>query len=470
MSEEIVKPIDIYAPKFNFKLKGHTKIELNNPYRKQVFEDDNVVQSSIIEKQFRTMGNWNTDIFRGSWSPLWKYLFGGIYLFDMPVPVGSEYMPQGVMMTANGAAGTVNNAAPYEMGSWDAVKSSIDATECKMVYNWSQQQGNGDISSICLTSRVGGYIGYGNKDGVQKTTIGLLTDQYTAWADTGSAATDNPLPSKSVYSNSYLTIKINNSTKVVTVDVVPYVFDKLNVLAESKTLTFNYTNTLSGNMNITGFVADGKGKFAISERKATPIGSTRRILVLDMENETLDEYEITNNTDSAWATDTSTRSTGDLLGFDGTHVYYGSTRNSASTIYKIRISDSAVVSSIIGVDATPSSNNDQWLPVVPITPNHKMVKSEGKWCLWDEINNTKYPMNISAPLTYISGGNYSIGYGYHEQIDAIGTMPCLDYYNGKICVGKNPLYLATINNLQDMVTKTNEDSMVVTYTLDKVTT
>lgn len=470
---EKVQSVDFYVPKFNHELKGHAKIELRNPYRTQIVEHDNVVQSNIVAQRLRRMGALNDPIWIGSWSPLWKCLFGGIFLFDTSIVTDTEYMPQGVTMIGNGAADVSNTSTPLCMGSWDSIKSSVNATTCTQVYNWTQTQGNGSIASVCLTSKVGGYIGYGNTDNVKKGSMNTWSNFGINYYNIGSISSSEGI-TVAFYNNHAIRIRYNNTNKTVNVEMIPVAISRYNLLETTRTLTLNYTTALTGDMTKVAFIPDGKGKFAISESKTVAPNESKTVLVVDLSNETLTEYSVTNNTSETWnsATYGNWPWAGDLCGFDGNHVYFANTRSSSATVYKIRLSDSAVVGSISGVNtSTPPTRDDALrIPVMPFTKNHKVVYSNNNWCLWDEINNTKYILNMGNQF-YEEGSypDYRYSYiGYDEGLNAMSNMPGFDHNTVGIFCSQNPMYLGTINNLAESVTKTSEDSMTVTYTLEKV--
>lgn len=471
---DAIKSIEVYSPKFNKNIKGHAKIELRNPYKTQIVEHDNVVQTEVVEQYMRSLGSWGCNFYDGTWDPVWKRLFGGIFIFDSFIPVGSQYMPAGVVMTANGAAGTVNTTTPLAMGSWDSVKSGLTDSTCTMVYNWTQPQACGEIASVCLSSRVGGYIGYGNTDGAQKSTINIYDDQ---------SVTKYQLPSEGegdrswgVVGNSIVKITLNNSSKVVTATIQPRVVDRCNVLSSSRTIELSYDTALESYNDYTAWMADGKGDFVTAGRKAVPVGDSFHILVLNMNSETLNEYSITNNSDTAWGNNTLNHTIGNIRGFDGDHIYVTNSSTADSNLYKIRITDSAVVQTIPHVNTVCQENNmnsirpDIW----PFTKNHKVAISDGKYCIWDSVNETMYPINLSTLLLDLenSAGGYR-GFscvGYHEGMDAFSSIPGRERYGGWCQAFNNPMYLATINNLDESIQKTNEDTMVVTYTLERSTT
>ena len=150
-------------------LKGKAIFELTdvNTGKKEIYEDTNMV-TNALQEFLTSYGHLGCDVLEndkcGS-SSLWTNLIGGIFLFDSALDedVNNTFMPAGVKMIGNGAKGISNSGSVTELGSYNASESGVqDDGSIKLVYDFSTQQANGTIASVCLTSRIGGYIGMGN--------------------------------------------------------------------------------------------------------------------------------------------------------------------------------------------------------------------------------------------------------------------------------------------------------------------
>lgn len=457
---EVISSVDFYTPKFNHNLKGHAKIVLNNPYRTQVIEHDNVVQSEIVAKQFRTLGKFgNSPWANSTWSnnSLWTNVFGGIFLFDRTIPVGTEYMPRGTKMIANGSYGVNNAGTPLALGSFDGVKSELGTDRLTVVYNWAQPQGCGDISSVCLTSKTGGFIGYGFSDGAQSASLKNLYNDQTYNALTSDYENGGGF----VYNNHLYKLILDNTAKTVTVKKSYCQTTGMDVIERAQgevSTTYTYNDALVGKIgapySISTWIYDGISKAAIAGGSNIASGDSFYVLVFDMEHETLTEYAVTNNTDETLVYGSSASKANGLCGFDGTNIYVAKNRgNLSTTIYAINVSTSVVTRSIDEV----SASSDYVTTIRPITPYHNCVVKNNKECIWDTINDTVYPINTGIDTDC-----------YCQNNDAFTNNYNLVGNNYQTYEYKNPLYLGTINNLATSATKTNEDSMTVTYTLEKV--
>ena len=99
------------------------------------------------------------------------------------------------------------------------------------------------------------------------------------------------------------------------------------------------------------------------------------------------------------------------------------------------------------------------LTMVPYAPGLYMYGSYPYIMIFDPVNNTYFPANAHQQKSTSQSGSLTEFMGYNDNLDAIGT------YFDRLTAFKNPLYLATINNLDSPVTKTAAKTMKITYTL-----
>lgn len=144
-------------------MRGKTIIELKdvNTGKVKKIEHHNVFQSQVLEQLFKPMGSLSMSMVSGAVDQ-WKNLVGGLLVLDATIDEGTQYPPQDVNMTANGCYNITNNTDPVELGTWNESESYTSKDEIVMVYDFSTSQGNGKINSVCLTSASGGKAGLGN--------------------------------------------------------------------------------------------------------------------------------------------------------------------------------------------------------------------------------------------------------------------------------------------------------------------
>ncbi len=146
-------------------MKGQTIIELTDVKsgKKEKYVDNNMITNALSEilKTRGFIANAGVDQ-----NNLIKTLLGGIVLFDdvLTESVNTLQPPTSVNMVGNAAMDVTSSDAVTEMGSFNENESGWQADNSYVaVYDFNTSQANGDIACVCLTSDVGGYIGYGNK-------------------------------------------------------------------------------------------------------------------------------------------------------------------------------------------------------------------------------------------------------------------------------------------------------------------
>lgn len=442
------------------KIKGHTKIELTDirDGSKKIIEHDNTFQVGVLEKYMRSFGIANNSPFANStWAgyDLWRNLVGGIFLFRDAIDDSNgevEYMPAGNVMVGNGCYGVSNAGNPTEFGTWNALESTAGSGGIVMVYDWGTSQGNGTIGSICLTSETGGYIGYGNLSGYafsSKRAMDVNQNKRT-FGKTG-------IP----YNGKCYSFSVNTSTKVVTVNKYILGAENISLFHQwaSESATFSYTNNIgTSTLWITKISAT---EVMMSTISSVSSGGTGRFLIFDLETETLSEYSIS-NTSGASISLTTTGSYGPRTSIfrneDGNICFFD---YSNSRILEFSASGGIY----IGVYMTSVPSQDQGVTMIRM-PNDLFLYSTGSYAdtnnarIIDMINHTCLQTN-----GHLSSDRATLD--YIDDLDAIWQRSGISYsYVGRLW--KNPLYLATINNLDTPVTKNNTQTMKVTYTLTEV--
>lgn len=426
-------------------IHGHTKIELTDVRtgNKQIVEHDNDFQTGVLSKYMASLGYFNNNPYdNDTWTggDIWRNLVGGIYLFrDTIDNSGGEvaYMPSGNLMVANGSAGTTNSGNPTEMGSFNALESSVGTDSLTLVFDWDTSHGNGTINSICLTSQTGGYIGYGNKSGQSMSSLRTFminqnyrtVDRSDTYRNAGKCFYNNRL---------HMIYKDGNDIKLV-VRRIPLtahsIFDKQQTVTTLSGLTeaYNYFTGTTG------------GKYIVLW-KSTVIqsGGTFKVGLYDPSTQTVTEKTLTN-------------STGARLFMDGQYIdgYLYVYDGDNSKIYKYKFSTAEYVEGI-----TMGNGRHKFCEIVP------GILTMGSGQIWidAEGTGTYYPTNGVFNTNGYVEPEYGMSYdGYFCAVEQS------NWY--RTCIGfiKNPLYLATINNLSSPVTKDATKTMKVTYTLTEAT-
>lgn len=423
-------------------IKGHTKIILTDVRtgKKKVVEHDNTFQSAFLANQLRSFGmSKNSPWNNSTWAnrPLWRNLCGGIFLFRDAITAPCEYMPAGNLMVANGAYGISNSDVPVELGSYNSIESSTSGANISFVYDWGTAQGNGTIGCICLTSELGGYIGYGNASGASAATLRSLTYlQSSEW---------QYIPCANIYDGKkYGVTDFDTTNKKITVSVTN---DQITIAS----IVF-WQNTKSTQYSYTGDVLTGSGnnivmkpitasKFAVVKGTNATIanGETARILTFDCSTAAVGYIPIMNTSGVKlvlnWQSGASLKLATDSSGNIFVHAENDKiAKFDSAGVFVDFIGDAISGNSVFGM----------------ITPDIIASEIGGSMLFYD--GTSQKPTNGE-----FTEGRY-VETSTNNDILFVGSDNTLKTFH-------NPFYLATINNLQTPVVKDSTQTMKVIYTL-----
>lgn len=438
------------------RIKGQTTIELYNPNTriKTVKRSENTFQSGVIAQGLRNLGKANASMLTNynlKVEDEWRNVVGGLLLFEQNVGIGDNYMSAGNKMIGNAAVGVVNAGTPAELGSFNSIESSATASGITMVFDFLTSQANGTIRSVCLTSRMGGFIGYGNSSGVGHATPMSFTQNQDI--ETLTPLDTNATNKRAIAGNYVYKFSLSGTDLIVNKTHVAVtegsIFDGL-----ASQITIDVSNESHAYVVDNGFQATGTagGKIYITPENASNIapGGVYKYWEFDPATDTISEKSFTNPTANTLAPINTSFANGNLFmkvsGTDKMDVFdmstgilkkeFVDTTDAAWDIYNMKVGE------------LPNG-----LTLVPIYDNatHRLA-------IYDETNDTLYVTNGLKPDNPAPYTNYAYDGATNamEWVTAGAPMACND-----------PLYLATINNLSggSEVTKTAAQTMKVTYTL-----
>ena len=153
-------------------IKGHTTIELKNVKTGEIerYEHNNFMTDAVgrmINFAATHAGPNGTGLQNPYTNHLW--LMQGMVCFDQHIANADAtiiYPPNNLTPVAYGVPGltTVYSAAP-ELGTYNVSESNTSQPLTKTwVYDYNTSQGNGTISCICLTNHYMGHLGFGPHD------------------------------------------------------------------------------------------------------------------------------------------------------------------------------------------------------------------------------------------------------------------------------------------------------------------
>lgn len=469
MVHDFSRPVDIRELTLAEKLHGHVCLEFKDEKtgKRERIEHDNKFTNGIIEL-LRNDGFFCTSpYYNGSDNYLntnfWRGLIGGVYMFDKTVPEGSLFKPKNTLMTANGSYNYANNSLVTELGSYNNTESTIQQSSIMLVYDWTTSQGNGNIASVCLGTRHGGLVGYGNSTSFRSKLFSDTPIFKSSFAGRNSwnVYEENEKRTNCLLKDNrvYYLVDFNNSSSATNPTIkigsynMPVTKQSLFWEKDEKTIQmpsgFNW-----GNVNP---ISDGKYVFldGISGSRILKNGTFTICVVDAASGAVVKTKTITNTTDY------------ELEVYTPTDDKYMRVRryNNSSKLFLVDI-DAGTISEGPYRGPGPSGVTES----IGVTSLRKIAKDiyisgtgSGPTWIYDIEQNKAYPTNAY----YTSGSG--------EQYDTVGNV-CSDtghlvyrYYSSgtsqSIYVCKNPMILNSICNLAQPVTKTSSTTMKLIYTV-----
>lgn len=474
-------------------LKGKTTIELTdvNNGKVEVIEDTNMI-TNALQEFMRGYGMWGSNVLLDEdlrKSSLWVNLLGGLLLFDTELEENADniFMPAGVKMIGNASKDVSNSGVVTELGSYNTTESGVQADgSVKFVYDFSTVQANGTIKSVCLTSRIGGYEGMGNKEncyinnnyawdheceknvcyfGSVFGTGSLNTTMYASYEDNAIYLISER---NRVYTAEYASEHWSTTKKIQIVKAragftsvsiksdrtIKEIVETYDV--EIPQTILDYMGTSKTELNA---FSDTEGNIYIMFNKSTSGALSPSAFVWLMKidrNMKATAYKVTNNTGKTLYLNRT------YMTINNDYLFIYNT-NSPYELYGIKCSDST---QIIEIDR----NGESRTFLINISKN--LVGVYGKY--YGSSTTGYAPLIFDIEARTLKKTNGYTGNG------RLFTVPFVDkkgiYILANISSSssitlqlmKDMRYLATINNLSEPVVKTSAKTMKVTYTISEV--
>ena len=462
------------------KLHGKTKIILYDVKRniKHITESENTFQTQVLADYFRSYGEEDCNPFRaGSYdgTNLWKNAFGGIFLFKNQETAGNKFATLGNKMVGNGSYGIANTGAPSELGSFNEDESGISADNTQIIqtYDWGTSQANDTIRCVCLTSRVGGYIGYGNSSGNTHSTnvynfYSLQDTRGVINFNTASACGNFVYEVSGDFSDGKIKI---NKTRRSLITGNPF-------CGVTETLKFDLSTVgdgygISGRTESFGcykFFDIGGGIFRFiptySGGKSVAPNASVYYYEFDATNETLTQKYFTNTSSSTLLVSHTETETTSVYFYENYAIcLVGLPTQGGYTAEVFNITTSVHLKTLNAREISGQNGSAfrrQWTTILDNGFVAFCVRSNETIFMYDTVNGTVYPTNVNY-IPHSMWGLYlnsSLGSGIMGRAD---SQPTQDRTKG---LYHNPLYLATINNLPEAIVKDATKTMKIIYTLE----
>ena len=463
--------------------KGSTEIILTDTKTKKVkkVKSENIFKADNIAKFCNPFGGKSGNMVKylnNHDDDIWEKLVGGLLLFDKEVPTNSYMAPSGIKMTGNGSYNVANPTNVDEMGSWNGSESSKVGNTLTLVWDFATSQAVGAISSVCLTSELGGYIGYGNQSGKANANIDNKSPRYIHYYN---GASDKVIPYKYAGSGTdsntccvddegyaYTYIKtpseISNFDGNIPLKKQRLLLDSVDLLSNPYIKRVFDSDTPDINIDIgTGYKFGSDPNLIPYDDKYYIITNTLNknsvspnekfiLMIIDPSLETVTKKEYTNILDIDINTVFNTSYNYTIMLYDGVFLVWDYTNK------KYYIMD-CINNEISEVDWNyPRNYTGMFYKVEDYFIGGYASLSGSILNILDPVNKTMRPMNCYNYYGGSADSNRGInGQSYNSYYKAF--MPSW--------MAANPLYLATINNLSEPVYKTDSQTMKVIYTLTR---
>jgi len=418
-------------------LHGHTRITLRNPISGNILKDiesENTFQPTVLQNYTQALGEDLHEI--PSYN--WEDLVGGLFLFRDAIPTSPTpfYMPATNVMVGNSAVGVSNATLPDELGSYTGGSASISGITQK--YEFLTSQANGTIGCVCLTSKVGGQIGYGNASG-RKTDIDFgLGQDGTIEGASNSVVVGNI---QYTFTLSGTTLSIQKTKRSLTLGSV------------FRGFSTTVTKDLSSDVPSGKTLATGLSVFALNDGTIR-IYSPMDLTITSGSNVYFFDYDPSDDSIAIdhFANSANKTIRGDIIALSFTPDGYCITYDTDRYLQVFNVANGTHV-----MDYTTEA-----LLYYDRYGNYDMPLSDG--LLFSTASLNAYIINYQnqtvKPVNSSAAYNYSVFLKKYPSLDALSYAP-----GNSPKMIKNPLYLATVNNLETPVTKTSAQTMAVEYIL-----
>lgn len=464
-------------------LKGTTRIELTdvNTGEVEVHEEHNMVTNALRDI-LKPLGlSKRPSVFLDNFNPFYVYLTGGIVCFDTKIPEKADeyYPPASANLIACAVYKEQNNTKNTVRGGCNQTESEINLKDryVKYVYDFATSQGNGTISSICLTHESGSFTSYGSKNAVQENSHLLMqsiaedTLQYVNTKCTGGA-TGSKYSSYTIGKTEMIFLIDRDKDcayYLKIVDKTHFHITKRRTYLKSVSILDNVKNTkplieeisldaLGTELSLNGYTSynydpatDCLYVYNSSVSNLKPNGNII-VTEIKMDSWEIKQYTVPNSTDVYLATNNGSFGVvteGYLMvkAYESPYDIYKFPLNNPADVVKMKRINASTVQGfpkIIVNGRIYYDNAASQLMIANIETNEVMT-TESK----SLFNNAYRQINVTPvrnePLIYFTDTGSEESGGWY--------MLCN--------------YLATINNLETPVTKTPDKTMKITYILQE---
>ena len=478
-------------------MKGHTKIKLTNTKTGQVdvYESDNEFTSALDYIYKGTASGHCYDPYSILSKTGWTNFTGGLVAFDTTLDTDCIFPPASATAVAYGAYNYTDDPGNGLRGIYNTSSSDIGLNSealddygngsstrysATYEYTFTEDEAIGTIASVCLTSTTNGLVGYGGStitsNTSESTGINLSSNypQYSGIGDmtmVGTEAGDEVI---------YLLDDENDTVNCVRIDSTSAItFIQRRAWLQSANLfrtMSSSTNTLMNEQSVdletpiasasrvwANYDTDNNYIYIISSSSSSSTASTSATISVHRFTYDTTAHTVDTSSVQAWS---FTNPTGDSLyassGYHTLFAYDDTLYVSATSYYyAIELGDS-ITSTAIEPSKSDLSMNTTNATFISASNGRIYVQGGGS------------SGSVGSAVISDNDGTYTLGRRENEYLlDSASTLavpvlsnPCILMTNdSSYRFILHPCYLATVNNLEEPIEKTSEQTMTITYTI-----
>ena len=261
-------------------LKGHTKIQLFDAKTGELVQetnDDNMVTnavSKLINPPLDFLvGGVSLNTVLSKTLPIQTTAMAGVMVFSNKIEENANHILADNSDVSIGHAGSVYSGTNIKRGTYNTNESKALSNGYRHVWDFGTDRANGDISCVCLTSKIGGDTGIDGNNDSNYGRQSISSSSIGSWADSDF------LPAGIIEKGKFCGAYINGNT----INLNYYQgFDSDKIpLAKSSSVSSTLYKSVSitcENYNVSGantnFYTDDEGILKVWYERYTNLGSS----------------------------------------------------------------------------------------------------------------------------------------------------------------------------------------------------
>ena len=479
-------------------LHGHAKLELTNVKtgEKKVVEHDNML-TGWIRDMFTPKGvgarnltiahyNYNNGYTPQAFSK--TNLFGGVILFEDELSNNADdySFPPENKMTAHGDDAAYSGS-DLTKGSFNTELSSESTTEKVLVWDWTQERGNGTIAALGLCNKWAGAVGAGQPTpDANVYALDLFNDAVATGTQSGATELKMTNAVWFSFTDSVLYVLRSMASGVLTIAKIHVPFSKFDAIMQStnvtgyrggygyfdvskeETFTVDISSYITGNALPAFTAKDGVLYMMTTGNWAS---GSRTLVKVDLSTGTVTTQNVANNTGKTLYVNNTVGS----WGIYRNELYFQTSDSLFAWINLQDNTDCGIVKDSTGTNIAYSGSGGGARFILAFGSLHfsystLQTASNTIWTVSTKGKATKNGCAGISRAVYQSSNLNTIVGAVPTDFAGISMMVYNDYGGQRWLISMyNWLALSTKQNLDSAVTKTSDMTMRLTYTIREAT-